>query len=64
MVSEWMENGNITMFIGKDKHVNRTELVRLPSIPTPTSLTDVLISCLMLRMAWHICMASVWFMEI
>ena len=33
MVSEWMENGNIVEFVEKDKHVNRTELVRLPLIP-------------------------------
>jgi serine/threonine protein kinase len=37
MVSEWMENGNIIEFVGKDKHVNRTELVRCTSMPTPTS---------------------------
>jgi hypothetical protein len=36
MVSEWMENGDINEFVAKDKHVNRTELVRRPSIPTPT----------------------------
>jgi len=29
MVSAWMENGNINEFIGKDQHVNRTELVRV-----------------------------------
>jgi serine/threonine protein kinase len=34
MVSEWMEHGNINEFVAKDKHVNRTELVRRPSIPT------------------------------
>jgi len=28
LVSEWMENGNINEFIGEDRHVNRTELVR------------------------------------
>jgi len=28
MVSEWMENGNINEFVGKDKHVNRAKLVR------------------------------------
>ena len=27
MISEWMENGNINEFIGKDRHANRTELV-------------------------------------
>jgi serine/threonine protein kinase len=37
MVSEWMENGNIVQFVGKDKHVNRTELVRCPLIPTSAS---------------------------
>jgi hypothetical protein len=37
MVSEWMENGNIVEFVGRDRHVNRTELVRRPSIPTPTN---------------------------
>jgi serine/threonine protein kinase len=36
MVSEWMENGDINGFVRKDKHVNRTELVRRPPIPTPT----------------------------
>ena len=35
MVSEWMEHGNIIEFVEKDKHVNRTELVRRPLIPTP-----------------------------
>ena len=29
MVSDWMENGNINEFIGKDQHVNRAELVRV-----------------------------------
>jgi len=28
LVSEWMEHGNIIEFIEKDKHLNRTELVR------------------------------------
>ena len=28
LVSEWMENGNINDFIGRDRHVNRAELVR------------------------------------
>jgi len=28
MVSAWMENGNINEFVGKDRHVNRIELVR------------------------------------
>ena len=28
LVSEWMENGNINDFIKRDRHVNRTELVR------------------------------------
>jgi serine/threonine protein kinase len=36
MVSEWMEHGNIVEFIRKDKHVNRTELVRRPSSSAPT----------------------------
>jgi hypothetical protein len=36
MVSEWMEHGNIIEFVGKDKDVNRTELVGRSSIPTPT----------------------------
>ena len=36
MVSEWMENGNIIKFVKKDKHVNRTELVRRCSMPTHT----------------------------
>jgi len=27
MVSAWMENGNINEFVGKDRHVNRIELV-------------------------------------
>ena len=30
MVSEWMENGNINEFVERDRHVNRTELVRCP----------------------------------
>jgi len=34
MVSEWMENGNINEFVGKDRHVNRTELVCVRSSPT------------------------------
>jgi hypothetical protein len=38
MVSEWMENGNIIEFVERDKHVNRTELVRFPSISTPTRI--------------------------
>ena len=33
LVSEWMENGNINEFIGRDRHVNRVELVRYPLIP-------------------------------
>jgi len=28
MVSTWMENGNINEFVGKDRHVNRIDLVR------------------------------------
>jgi len=28
MISAWMENGNISEFVKKDKHVNRAELVR------------------------------------
>ena len=28
MVSEWMGNGNINEFVERDRHVNRTELVR------------------------------------
>ena len=28
LVSEWMENGNINEFIGRDRHVNRAEFVR------------------------------------
>jgi hypothetical protein len=36
MVSEWMEHGNINEFVGKNKHVNRTELVRRLSTPHPT----------------------------
>jgi len=28
MVSEWMENGNITDFIKQDRQANRAELVR------------------------------------
>jgi hypothetical protein len=36
MVSEWMEFGNIIEFVEKDRDVNRTELVRCPSIPIPT----------------------------
>ena len=62
MVSEWMEHGNIIEFVGKDKHVNRAELVRRPSLHK--NLTDGLSSWLMLRTAWRICMASIWFMEI
>ena len=37
MVFEWMENGNIIDFVGKDKYVNPTKLVRHRSMPTPTS---------------------------
>jgi serine/threonine protein kinase len=37
MVSKWMENGNINEFVEKNRHANRIELVRRPSIPTPTS---------------------------
>jgi len=29
MISVWMENGNINEFVGKDRHVNRIELVCL-----------------------------------
>ena len=32
LVSEWMENGNINEFIQRDRHINRTELVRCHSI--------------------------------
>ena len=32
MVSEWMEDGNISEFVEKNKHVNRNELVRCPLI--------------------------------
>ena len=64
MVSEWMEHGNINEFVGKDKHVNRTELVRRPSTPTLQCLTDLLLSWLMLRTVWYICMASGWLTEI
>jgi hypothetical protein len=63
MVSEWMEHGNIIEFVGADEHVNRTELVRRPAVPTPQSLIDLLFSWLTLRMVWRICMASTWFME-
>jgi serine/threonine protein kinase len=38
MVSEWMEYGNINEFIKEDRHVNRAELVRCSSRPTPTKL--------------------------
>jgi hypothetical protein len=61
MVSEWMEHGNIVEFVRADEHVNRTELVCHPSIPTPQSLIDMLFSWLTLRMVWRICMASTWF---
>jgi hypothetical protein len=36
MVSEWMEHGNIIEFVGKDKDVNRTELVCLSLVHTST----------------------------
>ena len=36
MSSEWMENGSIDYFVGRDRHVNRIELVRHPPISTPT----------------------------
>ena len=32
LVSEWMENGNINEFIKRDRHINRTELVRCYSV--------------------------------
>ena len=35
LVSEWMENGNINEFVGRDEHINRTQLVRHPPISTP-----------------------------
>jgi serine/threonine protein kinase len=38
MVSEWMENGNINEFVGKE-HVNRTELVHVAPIHIPTAST-------------------------
>ena len=36
MSSEWMENGNINYFVGRDRHVNRIELVRHPPMTTFT----------------------------
>ena len=48
MISEWMEYGNIIEFIGKDKHVNRTKLVRHSST-LPQTLTDILFSWLTLE---------------
>jgi serine/threonine protein kinase len=42
IVSEWMEHGNIIEFVGKNKHVNRTELVRpLILISTKPDLCSV-----------------------
>jgi hypothetical protein len=63
MVSEWMEHRDINEFVAKDKHVNRTELVRRPSVLVRQSLTVVLFSWLALRTVWRICMASRWFTE-
>jgi serine/threonine protein kinase len=48
MVSVWMEHGNINEFFGRDRDVNRTELVCHSLIP-PQSLADALFSWLMLR---------------
>ena len=33
MVSEWMENGNISEFVRKDCDANRTALVRIDLYP-------------------------------
>jgi len=38
MISAWMENGNINEFVGKDRHVNRIELVRVDPTPTGAQL--------------------------
>ena len=43
MVSAWMENGSINEFVGKDRHVNRIELVCL-TLNSNCGLTDQLSS--------------------
>jgi serine/threonine protein kinase len=49
MVSEWMEFGNINEFVERDKHANRIGLVRRPLSPLPQSVTDILLSWLILQ---------------
>jgi len=39
MVSAWMENGNINVFVGKDQDVNRIELVRV-ALDSNRSIAD------------------------
>ena len=56
MVSEWMVNGKICDFIQDNPNVNRTELVR-PFLDSCRPLAHAF-SSLMLRMVWHIYMAS------
>lgn len=48
MVSEWMENGNINEFVGKNQHVNRIVLVRL-ALGYDGNRTDSLSSWLTLQ---------------
>ena len=62
MVSEWMEDGNISDFIRKNPNVNRNELVS-PVVELDWSFTDLLSSSISQR-AWNICMTSTWSMEI
>ena len=54
MVSEWMEDGNINEFIRNNPDVNRTELV-CTLFEFCGSSTDV-VSWLILRKVWNICM--------
>ena len=51
MVSDWMENGNISEFVGKNRQVNRIDLVRAINTQLHECLTDVLFSWLGLRVA-------------